>query len=167
MTPSAKTSKGVNWKIFRGQTNFGLRGHPRLGFPQAIKRKRFRFSVHFPRLHTLFPTLPNNNFSDKQNRDLVVAVDYCDAKLSQSHTTIQIFRSHGTILPRSASKWHDSAKLQFDPFRIQIFRPHRHILPSIAQKWRGFDAKIHSHYSQIQIPRQYRTTWPLTAPHSR
>lgn len=46
---------------------------------KAIKRKRFRFYVHFPRLHTLFPTLPNNNFSDKQNRDLVVAVDYCDA----------------------------------------------------------------------------------------
>ncbi|WP_300806002.1 hypothetical protein, partial [uncultured Duncaniella sp.] len=67
---------------------------------QAIKKKRFRFSGHFPRLHTLFPTLPNNNFSDEHNRDFVVAVDYCDAKLSQSHTAIQIFRAHGTILPR-------------------------------------------------------------------
>ncbi len=33
MTPSAKTSQGVNGKILRGQTNFSLRGHPRLGFP--------------------------------------------------------------------------------------------------------------------------------------
>ncbi|QCD38114.1 hypothetical protein E7745_00360 [Duncaniella sp. C9] len=46
---------------------------------QAIKKKRFRFFVHFPRLHTLFPTLPNNNFPDEHNRDFVVAVDYCDA----------------------------------------------------------------------------------------
>lgn len=61
---------------------------------QAIKKKRFRFFVHFPRLHTLFPTLPNNNFPDELNCDFVVAVDYCDTKLSQSNRIIQIIRAH-------------------------------------------------------------------------
>lgn len=46
---------------------------------QAIKKKRFRFSVHFPRFPQSFPTLPNNIFSDEHNRDFVVAADYCDA----------------------------------------------------------------------------------------
>lgn len=118
---------------------------------QAIKKKRFRFSVHFPRLHTLFPTLPNNIFSNEHNRDFVVAVDYCNAKLSQSHTAIQIFMAHGTILPRSASKWRDSAKLQFGSLRIQIFGTHRITLPGIAQKWRGFGRK--------KIPTLHAVTW--------